>query len=132
MKIYNFNPKTKEYLGAHELTEGDRNPFVKGEYLIPANAVKTWPTVKAGENQTIIFNGSGWSLIPDFRGVESWYQTGEKIEISDLGQTLPSDSIDYDPIALSEDITAEYEQAKAAAVAQAQADAQDTAEEPTT
>jgi hypothetical protein len=114
MKVYSFHPITKEFLAPVVLGEGDRNPFDKNEYLIPANAVKKWPTVSSGENQAIIFNGSGWSLTPDFRGVKSWHQTGEEIEINELGQTLPIDSINYDPVVLAEEKTAEFEEAQAA------------------
>ncbi|QRV22801.1 hypothetical protein [Marinomonas foliarum] len=117
MKVYNYHPITKAFLGSVELSEGDRNPFDKNDFLIPANAVKKWPTVSAGENQAIIFNGLGWSLTPDFRGVESWHQTGEEIEITELGQTLPIDSINYDPVALADEKTEEYEQAQAEAQA---------------
>tara|TARA_R110002167_G_scaffold138538_3_gene325745 strand:- start:194 stop:568 length:375 start_codon:yes stop_codon:yes gene_type:complete len=114
MKVYSFHPITKEFQAPVVLGEGDRNPFDKNEYLIPANAVKKWPTVSADENQAIIFNGSGWSLTPDFRGVDSWHQTGEKLEISELGQTFPADSINYDPVALAEEKTTEFEEAQAA------------------
>lgn len=114
MKVYSFDQVTKQFLGALELGEGDKNPFDKSQFLIPANAVKKWPTVSAGENQAVIFNGSGWSLTPDFRGVDSWHQTGEKLEISELGQTFPADSINYDPVALAEEKTTEFEEAQAA------------------
>jgi hypothetical protein len=114
MKVYCFDSLTKEYLAPIELGEGDKNPFDKSQFLIPANAVKKWPTVSAGVNQAVIFNGSGWSLTPDFRGVDSWHQTGEKLEISELGQTFPADSINYDPVALAEEKTTEFEEAQAA------------------
>ena len=112
MYIYNYHPETKEYLGKTRLNDGDKNPITKGEYLIPANAITQWPTIKAGENQAVIFNGSGWSLTPDFRGVKCWLQTGAEIEISGLGQILPIDSINYDPVALAQEKTAEFEQAQ--------------------
>lgn len=112
MKVYFFDSLTKEYLQTIELGEGDKNPFDKTQYLIPANAVKKWPTVSAGENQAIIFNGSGWSLVPDFRGVSGWIQTGEGLEIKELGKALPADFIDYDPVLLAKEKTAEYEQAQ--------------------
>jgi hypothetical protein len=114
MKVYRFDQKSKQYSGVIELGEGDKNPFDKSQFLIPANAVKKWPTVSAGENQAVIFNGSGWSLTPDFRGVDNWHQTGEKLEISELGQTFPADSINYDPVALAEEKTTEFEEAQAA------------------
>jgi hypothetical protein len=114
MKVYSFHPITKEFQAPVVLGEGDRNPFDKNEYLIPANAVKKWPTVSADENQAIIFNGSGWSLTPDFRGASGWHQTGEEIEISELGQTLPIDFINYDPVLLAEEKTIEFEEAQAA------------------
>lgn len=114
MKVYSFHPITAEFLGSVELGEGDKNPFKKDEFLIPANAVKKWPTVSADENQAIIFNGSGWSLTPDFRGASGWHQTGEEIEISELGQTLPIDFINYDPVLLAEEKTIEFEEAQAA------------------
>tara|TARA_R110000744_G_scaffold69739_3_gene141421 strand:+ start:639 stop:1001 length:363 start_codon:yes stop_codon:yes gene_type:complete len=112
MKVYAFDSLTKEYLKPIELNEGDKNPFKKDEFLIPANAVKKWPTVSAGENQVIIFNGSGWSLTSDFRGVSGWLQTGEALEIKEIGKTLPADFIDYDPVLLAEEKTTEYEQAQ--------------------
>lgn len=118
MKVYSFDSITKEFLGSIELGKGDINPLKKGEFLIPANAVKKWPTVSAGENQAVVFNGSGWSLTPDFRGVSGWTQTGEEIEISELGQALPADFIDYDPVLLAEEKTAEYEQAQAEVTAE--------------
>ncbi|WP_417842140.1 hypothetical protein [Terasakiella sp.] len=134
MKVYHYHPITKEYLGAYKLNEGDKNPFYKSQYLIPANAVKTWPTVKASKNQAVIFNGSGWSLTPDYRGLVYWLETGEKGDISALGETPPNDAIDYDPVALAEEKTAEYEQAQAEAQALAEqqaAEAEATPAEPT-
>lgn len=113
MHIYNYHPETKEFIGKIRLNDGDKNPLIKGEYLIPANAVTQRPTIKAGENQAVVFNGSGWSLTPDFRGVKCWLQTGEGIEIHELGEALPVDSIDYDPVELAEEKTAEFEQMQA-------------------
>jgi hypothetical protein len=114
MKVYAFDQATKQYLGVIELSEGDKNPFDKSQFLIPANAVEKWPTVGAGENQAVIFNGSGWSLTPDFRGASGWLQAGEEIEIRELGQTLPIDFINYDPVLLAEEKTIEFEEAQAA------------------
>ncbi|WP_417537316.1 hypothetical protein [Marinomonas sp.] len=109
MNVYNYHPITKEYLGKTTLNDSDKNPLVAGEYLIPANAIKQWPTVKAGDKQAVIFNGSGWSLVDDFRGVKYWLQTGEHGEPVELGEPLPIGALNYDPVALAEDKTAEYE-----------------------
>ncbi len=89
MNVYSFDQNTGEFLGKITLGEGDRNPFNIGEFLIPANAVKKWPTVKAGENQVVIFNGSGWSLSPDFRGVQYWDDNGEQHQIEKIGELVP-------------------------------------------
>ena len=120
MIIYNYHPITRELLGKTKLGDSDKNPLEVGKYIVPANATKVTPSVVAMENEALIFNGSGWSLVPDFRGVSGWLQTGEAVKIDNLGEVLPVDFIDYDPVLLAEGETAEYEQAQAEAEAQAE------------
>lgn len=104
MNVYSYHPITKEFLGKVVLNEGDKNPFNRAEYLIPANTVKQWPTVKAGDNQAVIFNGSGWSLTDDFRGVPYWDEDGERHEITELGKIIPEGASLTEPAPVEEPI----------------------------
>ncbi|WP_394183357.1 hypothetical protein [Marinomonas posidonica] len=105
MNIYNYHPTTKEYLGKTVLNDSDKNPLVDGEYLIPANAITQWPTVKAGANQAVIFNGSGWSLIDDFRGVQYWDENGEQYQIESIGERVPEGASLTEPVPIEEHIS---------------------------
>ncbi len=64
MLIYLWNTETKEYL---KYQEAQKNPKRPGEYLMPANST-TEQIPDVSENQTIIYNGEHWEIIPDFRG----------------------------------------------------------------
>lgn len=113
MKVYAYDSQTMEYLGVSELNESDKNPLKPNEYIMPAATTARWPTVKPNENQTVIFSGSSWSLIDDYRGFEGWLTTGEKVQITELGVSPPSDILDYDPMALADEKTLEISEAVA-------------------
>lgn len=55
MKIYNYDPFTKEFLG---VSEADESPLEPGIYLIPANATAEEPTVEEGKKA--VFTDNGW------------------------------------------------------------------------
>ena len=64
MRIYNYDPKTGEYLG-----DGlaDESPLEPGQFLIPANATsKPVPKTKPGE--AAIFADDNWRVVADYRG----------------------------------------------------------------
>lgn len=66
MKVYNYHPVTKEYLGESDATESPLEPEV---FLIPANAVETPPPVPQS-GFTIVWNEQSktWVEKEDHRG----------------------------------------------------------------
>ena len=85
MIFYTYDEKTKEYTGT-------QNAFIdpletkkqgKNVYLVPANATAKKP-LKTKENQAVIFNGSEWKIIADYRG-KTYYIGTEQHEMKELG-----------------------------------------------
>lgn len=76
MKIYNFHPITKEYIGENY---ADESPLEKGVYLLPSFATFIAPP-ELGENQTAVFENDQWSIKQDFRG-KIYYQKDTKAQI---------------------------------------------------
>lgn len=96
MIFYTYDEKTKEYTGT-------QNAFIdpletkkqgKNVYLIPANATAKKP-LKAKENQAVIFNGSEWEIITNYRG-KTYYIGTEQHEMKELGE-LPNGAT-FDPV----------------------------------
>lgn len=56
MKIYNYNPKTFEYMNQEE---ADVSPLEPGVFLIPANATSKKPP-KVSESEVAVWDGRKW------------------------------------------------------------------------
>lgn len=96
MIFYIYDEKTKEY-------KGTQNAFIdpletkkqgKNVYLVPANATDKKP-LKAKENQAVIFNGTEWEIIADYRD-KTYYIGTEQHEMKDLGD-LPKGAT-FEPV----------------------------------
>ena len=96
MIFYTYDEKTKEYTGT-------QNAFIdpletkkqgKNVYLVPANATDKKP-LKAKENQAVIFNGTEWKIIADYRG-KTYYIGTEQHEMKELGD-LPKGAT-FEPV----------------------------------
>lgn len=83
MKIYNYDKNTGEFL-----SEGyaQKNPKKEGEYLFPAYSTSIeLPSLKT--NETAIFNGEYWEIVPDYRGLDIVnLQTKEISKVNSLGE----------------------------------------------
>ena len=96
MIFYTYDEKTKEYTGT-------QNAFIdpletkqqgKNVYLVPANATDKKP-LKAKENQAVIFNGSEWEIVADYRN-KTYYIGTEQHEMKELGD-LPKGAT-FEPV----------------------------------
>ena len=96
MIFYSYDEKTKEYIG-------NQNAFIdpletekqgKDVYLVPANATDKKP-LETKENQAVIFNGSEWGIIADYRN-KTYYIGTEQHEMKELGD-LP-DGATFEPV----------------------------------
>ena len=96
MIFYVYDEKTKEYTGT-------QNAFIdpletkkqgKNVYLVPANATEKKP-LETKENQAVIFNGSEWEIIADYRG-KTYYIGTEQHEMKELGD-LPKGAT-FEPV----------------------------------
>ena len=85
MIFYTYDEKTKEYTGT-------QNAFIdpletkkqgKNVYLVPANSTNKKP-LETKENQAVIFNGSEWEIIADYRN-KTYYIGTEQHEMKELG-----------------------------------------------
>lgn len=85
MDIYHYHPFTGEYVGASQAIP---DPLEPGRFLIPAHATEMEPPA-AGDHEVAVFNGSAWTLMPDFRGTEYWLEDGSKHAISAIGDVVP-------------------------------------------
>lgn len=96
MIFYTYDEKTKEYTGT-------QNAFIdpletkkqgKNVYLVPANATDKKP-LEAKKNQAVIFNGSKWEIIADYRN-KTYYLGTEQHEMKELGD-LPKGAT-FEPV----------------------------------
>ena len=96
MIFYGYDEKTKEYTGT-------QNAFIdpletkkqgKNVYLVPANATDKKP-LETKENQAVIFNGSEWEIIADYRN-KTYYIGTEQHEMKELGD-LPNGAT-FEPV----------------------------------
>jgi hypothetical protein len=77
---YSFDPVTKELLGQHAAQVDPLETAHRGKAIycgIPSNATTVKPP-KITTDQTAIWNGTAWAIVPDFRG-QTWWR-GEKAE----------------------------------------------------
>ena len=96
MIFYTYDEKTKEFTGT-------QNAFIdpletkkqgKNVYLVPANATDKKP-LEHKENQAVIFNGSEWEIVADYRDM-IYYIGTEQHEMKELGD-LP-DGATFEPV----------------------------------
>lgn len=96
MIFYIYDKKTKEYTGT-------QNAFIdpletkkqgKNVYLVPANATDKKP-LETKENQAVIFNGSEWEIVADYRN-KTYYIGTEQHEMKELGD-LPKGAT-FEPV----------------------------------
>ena len=96
MIFYIYDEKTKEYIGT-------QNAFIdpletkkqgKNVYLVPANATDKKP-LDVKENQAVIFNGSEWEIVADYRN-KTYYIGTEQHEMKELGD-LPKGAT-FEPV----------------------------------
>lgn len=86
MKIYNYDPITKEFLN----TEGaDISPLEPNIYLFPANSTTVTVPTTLEEHKTACFNteASQWKVVEDYRKVNLWSKETKEIVFAALGQT---------------------------------------------
>lgn len=96
MIFYSYDEKTKEFTGTQNgfIDPLETKKQGKNVYLVPANATEKKP-LKAKENQTVIFNGSEWEIIADYRN-KTYYIGTEQHEMKELGD-LPKGAT-FEPV----------------------------------
>lgn len=96
MIFYTYDEKTKEYTGTQNAFIDPLETKKRGKnvYLVPANATDLKP-LETKENQAVIFNGSEWELIADYRG-KTYYVGTEQHEMKELGD-LPNGAT-FEPV----------------------------------
>jgi hypothetical protein len=100
MKIYNLDPETNEYIGSDT---AQRDPLEPHKWLIPAYAVTVSPPLTS-ENQVAVWDGTGWQITPDFRGMNYWLGRDKKETMKPLG-ALPEGATLEEPPMTPEEIT---------------------------
>lgn len=96
MIFYTYDEKTKEFTGTQNgfIDPLETKKQGKNVYLVPANVTEKKP-LKAKENQAVIFNGSEWEIIADYRG-KTYYIGTEQHEMKELGD-LPKGAT-FEPV----------------------------------
>lgn len=96
MIFYTYDEKTKEYTGTQNgfIDPLETKKQGKNVYLVPANATAKKP-LETKENQAVIFNGSEWEIIADYRG-KTYYIGTEQHEMKELGD-LPKGAT-FEPV----------------------------------
>lgn len=96
MIFYIYDEKTKEYTGTQNAFIDPLETKKRGKnvYLLPRNATYQKP-LETKENQAVIFNGSEWELIADYRG-KTYYVGTEQHEMKELGD-LPKGAT-FEPV----------------------------------
>lgn len=83
MQIYNYHPKTNEYLNSTE----------RDEDSVPSCATKIAPPACRANEKPVFKNGK-WEIIADFRGVNYWLPTSlKKFTIEKLGEKPPKEAL---------------------------------------
>ena len=96
MIFYIYDEKTKEFIGTQNgfIDPLETKKQGKNVYLVPTNATDKKP-LKTKENQTVIFNGSEWEIITDYRN-KTYYIGTERHEMKELGD-LPKGAT-FEPV----------------------------------
>ena len=94
MKIYNYHPVTKEFIGD---SIADKSPLESDIYLIPANSTDIQPP-DAQANQVAVFEDNDWIIKPDFRGQIVYKKSDlSEIIIQEIGE-IPLDMLESLPV----------------------------------
>lgn len=96
MKFYIYDENTKEYIGTQNAFIDPLESKKQGKniYLIPQNSTDKEPP-KPEENQAVIFNGSEWEIVADYRN-KTYYLGTEQHEMKELGD-LPNGAT-FEPV----------------------------------
>ena len=96
MIFYTYDEKTKEYTGTQNgfIDPLETKKQGKDIYLVPANATDKKP-LNAKENQAVIFNGTEWEIVADYRN-KTYYIGTEQHEMKELGD-LPNGAT-FEPV----------------------------------
>ena len=96
MIFYIYDEKTKEYTGTQNAFIDPLETKKQGKkvYLVPTNATDKKP-LKTKENQTVIFNGTDWEIVADYRN-KTYYIGTEQHEMKELGD-LPKGAT-FEPV----------------------------------
>lgn len=83
MKLYNYNPVTKELVS---ITDARKSPLEEGVYLVPANATTVEPP-ETEKGTVPVWNGETWILVEDNRGTVVYNtETKEPSPVGYLGK----------------------------------------------
>lgn len=86
MKIYNYHPEYKTYVGS---SLADESPLEPGVFLIPAHATELEPpSCSLGEIQ--VFNGTSWELVKNYSG--TYYSTITQEQIQYQNSLIPPEN----------------------------------------
>ena len=98
MIFYIYDKKTKEFTGTQKgfIDPLETKKQGKEVYLIPPNATDKKP-LDVKENQAVIFNGSEWEIIADYRN-KTYFIGTEQHEMKELGD-LPKGAT-FEPVEL--------------------------------
>ena len=96
MVFYTYDEKTKEFTGTQNAFIDPLETKKQGKdvYLVPANATDKKP-LAVKENQAVIFNGTEWEIIADYRN-KTYYIGTEQHEMKELGD-LPKGAT-FEPV----------------------------------
>ena len=96
MIFYTYDEKTKEYTGTQNAFIDPLETENQGKevYLVPPNTTDKKP-LEVKENQAVIFNGSEWEIIADYRN-KTYYIGTEQHEMKELGD-LPKGAT-FEPV----------------------------------
>ena len=96
MVFYTYDEKTKEFIGTQNAFIDPLETKKQGKevYLVPPNATDKKP-LDVKENQAVIFKGSEWKIVADYRN-KTYYIGTEKYEMKELGD-LPKGAT-FEPV----------------------------------
>jgi hypothetical protein len=76
MKIYNYHPDHKTYLGS---SDADPSPLEPGVFLIPAHATEIEPP-QCSDCEIPVFNGTSWDTVENCCGTYYSIPSGQEIQ----------------------------------------------------
>lgn len=83
MKVYNYHPDTKEYIGE---SAAQSSPLEPGVFLIPAYATTDCPP-EVKEKEVAVWDGENWNVEADYRGDTFYHkETGQAVIITAIGE----------------------------------------------